>query len=140
MPSLVAGRLFDIGYFRLPIAVFSVIMVLATFLIAECTKYWHFLLCQGLAVGLSCGIIFGPTISIVSHWFKRKRSTALGIVACGSSLGGTIFPIAFNNLVQEVGFKWTMRIIGFMLLALLAIPNIVSERYSQLSIERALII
>jgi MFS transporter, MCT family, solute carrier family 16 (monocarboxylic acid transporters), member 10 len=125
MPSLVIGRLFDLGYFRLPMACASVILVLATFLVAECTQYWHFVLCQGIAIGFASGIIFGPTISVVSHWFKERRATALGIVACGSSIGGTIFPIAFSHLVDEVGFKWTMRILGFILLACLSIPNLV---------------
>jgi MFS family permease len=78
-----------------------------------------------MIVQLACGVIFGPTISVVSHWFKKRRSTAMGIVACGSSIGGTVFPIAFRNLVDVVGFPWTMRILGFMLLALLAMPNLV---------------
>jgi MCP family monocarboxylic acid transporter-like MFS transporter 10 len=137
MPSLFIGRLFDLGYFRVPMAVASAILVAATFLIAECTEYWHFLLCQGIAIGLCAGIIFGPTISVVSHWFKRRRGMALGIVAVGSSFGGTVFPIAFNRLLPQVGFAWTMRILGFILLVCLAIPNLVRRRLPLCMVEDA---
>jgi MCP family monocarboxylic acid transporter-like MFS transporter 10 len=52
MPCLLTGRLFDVGYFRLPLAIASVVLVVAAFLTAQCTQYWHFLLCQGIAVGV----------------------------------------------------------------------------------------
>jgi hypothetical protein len=52
-PALISGRLFDIGYFRLPLLIASVNLVLCTLLIAECHEYWHFLLCQGFGVGVS---------------------------------------------------------------------------------------
>lgn len=95
---------------------------------------------------LGSGLIFGPTLAVISHWFKRKRGAALGFVACGSSLGGTIFPIAFKNLVFKIGydlfsqkdrffsqlapqliysFPWTMRVLGFILVFTLTLSNLV---------------
>jgi len=102
-PALITGRLYDIGYFHVPISIASITLVLFTLLVAECHKYWQFLLCQGFGVGASCGIIFGPMMGIIAHWFKRRRSTALGIVACMASIGGTLLPIAFRNLNVTVG-------------------------------------
>lgn len=52
LPGLLFGRLFDLGHFRVPFLVSSILLVLATFLIAECTKYWHFVICQGIAIGV----------------------------------------------------------------------------------------
>ena len=52
LPGLIFGRLFDIGYFRIPFLTASSVLVICTFLIAECTQYWHFMLCQGLAIGV----------------------------------------------------------------------------------------
>ena len=68
----------------------------------------------------------------------------MGIVAMGSSLGGTILPIAAKNLLPRVGsvpgsdlvyiflnplsesrFPWTMRCLGFILLAILGASNLV---------------
>ncbi|KAH9966149.1 MFS general substrate transporter [Russula compacta] len=127
-PALVTGRLFDIGYLRVPIIIASMNLVLCTFLVAECHKYWHFLLCQGFGIGLSTGIIFGPVMSIIAHWFKRRRSTAMGIVAFTSSIGSTLFPVAFHNLNVTVGFKWSMRIIAFILMFVLGITNLTLRR------------
>ncbi|KAA1469294.1 MFS general substrate transporter [Dentipellis sp. KUC8613] len=127
-PCIVIGRLFDIGYFKSIYMVASVVLVVATFLIAECKTYWQFLLCQGFAVGLASGSIFGPVLSIVSHWFKKRRGIALGITACGSSIGGTIFPIMFRNLQVSIGFKWTMRVFGFILIFTIGVSNIALKR------------
>ena len=104
----------------------SALLVIATFLVAECTQYWQFLLCQGLAVGashlstlsfnqatnliffkkykqLGCGGIFSPTTAVIAHWFKKRRGLAMGYVAAGSSVGGTLFPILAKSLIPMVG-------------------------------------
>ncbi|KAI9511091.1 MFS general substrate transporter [Russula earlei] len=127
-PGLVIGRLFDIGYLHVPVILASIILVLCTFLIAECHEFWHFFLCQGFGVGISSGVIFGPVMSVIAHWFKTRRSTALGIVAFASSVGGTVFPVAFRNLHMAVGFKWAMRIIAFILMFVLGIVNLTMRR------------
>lgn len=49
-------------------------------------------------------MLFGPTLGIVSHWFSKRRGLALGVNAIGSSIGGTVFPIAAQNLIPEVGY------------------------------------
>ncbi|KAI1788361.1 MFS general substrate transporter [Ganoderma leucocontextum] len=128
MPGLIVGRIFDMGYTKIPLALASALLVAATFLTAQCTAYWQFLLCQGIAIGLSCGFIFGIVIGVPTHWFKRKLGLALGVTAVGSSIGGTIYPIAVRNLMEEVGFQWTMRILGFLELALCLLTICTVER------------
>ncbi|KAG6380143.1 major facilitator superfamily domain-containing protein [Boletus reticuloceps] len=103
LPGLVTGRLFDIGYFKMPYFFASCLLVACTFLVAECKVYWQFLLAQGLGIGLASGILFGPALGIVSHWFSKRRGLALGVTAIGSSVGGTVFPIAAQKLIPEVG-------------------------------------
>ncbi|TEB39436.1 MFS general substrate transporter [Coprinellus micaceus] len=128
LPSIFVGRLFDLGYFHSILVASSALLVAATFLIPHCTQYWQFILCQGFAVGLPCGCIFAPTASAVAHWFKKRRGLAMGFVAVGSSLGGTLLPIAAKQLLPQVGFKWTMRIIGFVLLAVLGSAILLMKR------------
>ncbi|KAF5347922.1 hypothetical protein D9756_010140 [Leucocoprinus leucothites] len=128
LPGLFVGRLFDIGYFRSVFLSCSVALVVATFLIAQCTQYWQFLLCQGFVVGLASGGIFGPSGAIIAHWFKKKRGRALGFRAMGSSIGGTVIPIAAKNLIPRIGFPWTVRIIGFILLLVVGICNLTIRR------------
>ncbi|KAF8556571.1 MFS general substrate transporter [Imleria badia] len=113
---------------QMPYFIGSCLLILCTFLIAECKVYWQFFLVQGVGIGLACGMLFGPTLGIVSHWFSKRRGLALGVNAIGSSIGGTVFPIAAQNLIPEVGFKWTMRIFGFIVILLLGIANLTLDR------------
>lgn len=103
LPGLLAGRLFDIGYFHPMLIVSSSILVVATFVVAECKQYWQFLLVQGILTGLASSFVFGGAMPVVSHWFKKRRATAFGIVATGASYGGTLFPIVTRNLIPRVG-------------------------------------
>lgn len=53
---------------------------------------------------VACGIIFGTIIAVPAHWFKRKLGAALGVMALGSSCGGTLYPIIVRNLIERVGY------------------------------------
>lgn len=128
LPGIITGRLFDLGHFKLPYFVASITLVVSTLLVAECHKYWHFLLCQGLATGFACGVVFGPTMGVIGHWFKRRRGLALGLTAVGSSIGGTIFPIAAKRLIVQIGFKWAVRVLAFILIFTLSVANIALKR------------
>lgn len=67
LPAQVTGRLFDLGYFRVPFFVGTVILVVATFLTAQCREYWQFLLCQGVTVGVRpAGLLLTFLLTIFS--------------------------------------------------------------------------
>ncbi|KAF8173184.1 MFS general substrate transporter [Mycena galopus ATCC 62051] len=126
--AVLMGRLFDNGYFALPAACASLALIMLTILTGQCTEFWHFLLCQGFATGIASGVIFGPTLAVVSHWFKRRRSTALGIVAAGGSVGGLVIPIMVQNLIPQIGFSWTTRVVALVLLFTTGIMNLCLRR------------
>ncbi|KAJ7490571.1 major facilitator superfamily domain-containing protein [Mycena latifolia] len=128
MPALVSGHYFDRGHLRVPFIISSLVLVAATFLIAQCTQYWHFLLCQGFLIGISSGVLFGPTSAVIGHWFEKKRGLAMGLMTTGASLGGTVFPIVARRLIPCVGFQWTLRIIGCILLCCLVVANLTVRR------------
>jgi hypothetical protein len=52
MPGAITGRMLDLGYFKLPLAIASAVLVVCAFLVAECKEYWQFLLCQGIGMGV----------------------------------------------------------------------------------------
>ena len=82
------GPLFD-RYGPRWIAMFgSITYVIMIFLLADCEKYWHFLLCLGLLGGVAGAALTTTSLAVVSHWFKRKRGLAHGIAMVGSSFGG----------------------------------------------------
>ena len=49
-------------------------------------------------------MLFVPSISVVSHYFIKKRALAMTFVTAGSSLGTLILPILLNNLLSQVGY------------------------------------
>ena len=64
--------------------------------------YCQLILCQGFAVGISCGMIFGPVLTVIGHWFKRKRALAFGVASFGATIGGVLFPIAARKLPRPL--------------------------------------
>ncbi|PIL26826.1 MFS general substrate transporter [Ganoderma sinense ZZ0214-1] len=123
-PGLLVGRLFDMGYRRFLVFASSVLFVACTFLTAECTQYWQFLLCQGFGIGItSGGGFFNVGSMVLTHWFKKRLGLALAIAYGGMSMFGWIFPIIIKSLLQHAGFQWTMRILGFISLGLLVATN-----------------
>lgn len=52
------------------------------------------LLSQGLGMGLGLGMIFTPTVGIISHHFTRRRGLASAIALSGGSCGAVVFPIS----------------------------------------------
>ncbi|BEJ00533.1 hypothetical protein CcaverHIS631_0503900 [Cutaneotrichosporon cavernicola] len=116
LPALPMGRLVDRGLFLYPFWIASALYPLAIILTAEVKEYWQATLCHGVLFGFMAGILFCPAIAVTSQWFHHKRALALGVVACASSLGGTIFPIITTNCLKHLGFPWTMRICGFICL------------------------
>ncbi|CAE6449174.1 unnamed protein product [Rhizoctonia solani] len=126
--GLVTGRMFDLGYFRGPQLAAAALFVAGTLLTAECKEYWQFLLCQGFAVGIGCGFLFGPMIPVITHWFKARRGVAVGIASAGSSVGGTIIPIVARRLIPMIGFKWTIRVISLILSVVVVIAIVTMRR------------
>ncbi|KAL0569490.1 hypothetical protein V5O48_012472 [Marasmius crinis-equi] len=122
--GMLYGRLFDKGYYRSMLTISSLLVIVATFLVAECKVYWQFVLCQGVAIGLGNGGIYSVNVPIIAHWFERRRGLAIGLVTAGAAAGGVFFPIVIRVMLPRVGFQWCMRIIGFILLAMLGLGNL----------------
>jgi MFS family permease len=62
-------------------------------------------------------------LTVIPGWFNKKRGTAYGVLATGSSIGGIVLPIMVNRLISSIGFGWAMRVTAFIILALLVIVN-----------------
>ena len=118
------GRLYDNYGPRYILLIGSFMHVFGLMMASISTKYYQFLLAQGVCSAIGASMVFYPSFNCVTTWFFKRRAVAFGIAASGSSLGGVIFPIMVQRLVLDVGFPWTMRICAFMILALLVIANL----------------
>jgi MFS family permease len=118
------GRLTDAGHFRPVFLIGSFIGVFGLFMTSLSTTYWQLFLAQGVCCGLGNGCLFCPSLSLLSTYFSKKRSLAIGLAAAGSATGGMIFPAMVQQLLPKIGFAWTMRALGFIQLGCLIICNI----------------
>jgi MFS family permease len=91
-------------------------LVLAMMLTSLCTKFWHFILCQGVFGGIATGFLYSPAAAVVGQYFHKKRPLAMGIITSGSALGGILYPIILDQMLNHRGisFGWTQRTIGFL--------------------------
>lgn len=93
-------------------------------MISVSSEYYQFLLAQGICSPLGASFVFYPALSSTATWFQQRRALAFGIVSSGSSLGGVVFPTMLARLLPTVGFGWSLRISGFLILMLLLVANL----------------
>jgi predicted MFS family arabinose efflux permease len=96
----------------------SIGTVFSVMMISICQEFYQFLLAQGVLLGISMALVSWPMLALVGQYINIKRAAAMGIVLAGSSLGGVIWPIAIDRLLNNpsIGFPWTMRIVGFIMI------------------------
>jgi MFS family permease len=120
-----SGRSLDAGYYPIVYPAGCFLVVFGIFMASLGTEYWHILLAQGICCGFGSGMIFCPTLALASTYFQKRRSLALGIGASGSATGGVIIPLVVEQLLDRIGFAWTMRTVGLVCVVALLISNAV---------------
>lgn len=100
----------------------AVVYVFAVMMLSLCKEYWQMMLVQGVLMGVAMGFLQFPAFAAVSQYFDKNRAAALGVVVSGSSIGGVVIPIAISKMLNNspLGFGWSVRVIGFLLIPLLA--------------------
>lgn len=111
-----SGRLMDAGYYRYCLIGGFTFQIVGIFMVSLSRRYWQVFLAQGICCGIGDGLLFCPTTALIATYFVKNRSLALGLVLSGSSTGGLIFPIMVQQLLPRIGFAWTVRSMGFVVL------------------------
>ncbi|KZV93944.1 MFS general substrate transporter [Exidia glandulosa HHB12029] len=105
----------------------TVIYVFGLFMLslADPAQYYQVFLSQGVTCGLGLGLVFLPTLGVISHHFLRRRALAVGIAFTGSSVGGVVFTLMLNNLFRSdsLGFANGVRVAA----GVAALPMIVAN-------------
>ncbi|KAK2616884.1 hypothetical protein QQS21_000262 [Conoideocrella luteorostrata] len=113
------GKMIDVYGCRKTLPPFSIMVVFASCMMSLCTKYWQFMLAQGVAFGIGAAGLSLPAMATATQWFSTKKGLAVGIVSAGSSLGGVIYPCMLPRLIEQVGFasaaRWTALMQGILL-------------------------
>ncbi|KFZ18426.1 hypothetical protein V502_04102, partial [Pseudogymnoascus sp. VKM F-4520 (FW-2644)] len=76
------------------------------------TDIWHLFLSQGVCFGLGMGLIFNATVGLIPQWFDHHRSFANSIGTAGSGIGGLIYSLATQAMIESLGLGWAFRILA----------------------------
>ncbi|KAI9488801.1 major facilitator superfamily domain-containing protein [Zychaea mexicana] len=122
--SVILGPFFNylawrIGYFWLLVAG-ALCSCLGFMMASLASEIWHLYLTQGFLLGLGASLVWFPCISAPQSWFMERRGLAVGLAMAGSGCGGLVFNNVAQALMKTVGIHWAMRILGFIVLVLLA--------------------
>jgi MFS family permease len=112
--GIYAGPIFDYTGSTIPMYLGSSFIIGGLFATANCHTVWQFILAFGVVVGVGTSFLMNCCISSVSHYFLKRRGTALGVCSLGGAIGGVVWPLLLRELYPRLGFEWAMRIYGFL--------------------------
>lgn len=126
--GIVTGQAFDRGYFYHLMIGGTILHAFSFFMLSfsQENQYYQVFLSQGLGGGLACGLMYTPSLSVVSHHFLHRRALAMGIVSAGAGLGAVVQPILLNKLFHgSTGFYNGVRISAGLNAGLLVIAVLI---------------
>lgn len=113
--GILIGRFTDRLGIMMPLLVGAFALGIGFTAAAFAGSYWQFVAAQAVLIGmLGSSGTFGPLVADVSHWFVRQRGIAVGIVASGNYLAGTVWPRLLQEMIEEMGWRHTYMIIGII--------------------------
>ena len=114
---IIAGRLYDRYGPKWIILVSSVLFSSGLMLMAVMTSLWQFLLFYGVISAAGLGGTTSPIFgAIVSHWFERRRGSAISLAMSGTSLGQFALVPLFTAFLLDEGWRSTMLWVGVLCL------------------------
>ncbi|MDP2005428.1 MAG: MFS transporter [Rubrivivax sp.] len=90
------------------------------YLAGQAQTLWQFYLCIGLLGGLGASAIgMVPAAALISRWFDRRMSTAIGLAYAGFGCGALLMVPLAQTLIDSRGWRDAYHLIGGTLLLLL---------------------
>ncbi|EAA30793.1 MFS monocarboxylate transporter [Neurospora crassa OR74A] len=115
------GPIFDRHGARLLVAVGSLLVVLSLMLLSLSKTYYQIMLTYPVLGGLGGALLNCPAYGSITHFFHVRRGLATGVATISGGIGGIMFPIMLRYTLPSIGFPWSCRILGFIMLGL-AVP------------------
>ncbi|KAJ2996267.1 hypothetical protein HDV02_006664 [Globomyces sp. JEL0801] len=104
--ALASGLIIDQFGHQFLCVIGGILIIISYVLASYSTEYWQLLLTQGILFGMGCAISYFPGMTIISHWFNKRKGVAIGIAVSGS-----VAPI-LQYLISSVGVTAAIRITG----------------------------
>ncbi|KAJ4245796.1 hypothetical protein NW762_013920 [Fusarium torreyae] len=126
-----SGPLFDQGYFYPILAASTIMLTFALMMLSLATQYYQVMLTWGVLGGICTGLLYIPSVAMIPLYFTSRRGLALGCATAGGSFGGVIYPIVVRRLLDNGGFGWACRTIGFIAFFTLSLATILIKPSTQ---------
>ncbi|MDO9075506.1 MAG: MFS transporter [Rubrivivax sp.] len=99
------------------------------YLVGQARALWQFYLCIGLLGGLGASAIgMVPAAALISRWFDRRMSTAIGLAYAGFGCGALLMVPLAQTLIDSRGWRAAYHLIGGTLLVLLPLSLVLPWR------------
>jgi MFS family permease len=99
---------------------FGAIMAAAGLALSSQGEIWQLYVGHGLLIGaLGNAGINAPLLIYTTRWFDKNRGIALALVSSGQYLGGAVWPLIFERVIAEIGWRQTMLYFGLLEVAII---------------------
>ncbi|GMM33279.1 hypothetical protein DASC09_006040 [Saccharomycopsis crataegensis] len=136
--AAIGGLAFGIGFVFAPVNTYLVGITSANFVVflaglfqfvalftsSYCKEIWQLYLGQGILMGFGLALVSTPIPVIIPQWFEKYRSRALLLGASGTGLGGIMFNLAIQKIIEEWGVAWARRIQSFMVISVCTVCSL----------------
>jgi MFS family permease len=116
--GIAMGRVADRFGIVVPLLIGAVMLGAGYLVASQAQSYWQYVAVQAAMIGmLGSSATFAPLVADVTHWFLRRRGIAIGIVASGNYLAGTVWPPILQHAIAAYGWRATYVCVGLFCLA-----------------------
>jgi MFS family permease len=102
--SPLVGKLVDRFGARPVIPVGALVMGLGFVVVSRMSDLYLFYLGYAIVGAGAAGMGQVPSSAVVSHWFKKRRGTAIGLMAAGVGAGGVLAPL-ISDIITDQGWR-----------------------------------
>ncbi|MFN0026033.1 MAG: MFS transporter [Acidimicrobiales bacterium] len=85
-------------------------------------------LTYGVSVGVGVACAYVPLVTLVSAWFDKQRTVALGVASAGIGLGTVIGAPLARRLIDSHGWRDTYRIFAMVAFVALVLAGLLAKR------------
>jgi len=104
----------------IPVAFGIIMSAIGSMLAGTSQGIFMFLMAHGVFFGLlGNSAFFVPLLTNITHWFDIRRGLAVGIVATGQSLAGTLWIPLFTYVTERIGWRASFLYYAVFLVCLL---------------------
>lgn len=106
-----------LAYFKAPWKVMTigcVCMSAGLILASFCNEIYQFVLTQGILYGIGSSFLYMPPVVCAPLFFKKYKAFMMGFLFAGTGVGAFAMSLITRKLLSVVGWRWSLRILGFM--------------------------